>query len=276
MISPVPFGPYDLGNTTVYSARSDARFSYCLFVPSNFSSRSTAAELLVAVHGTPRTFMDFREMFADFAERNNVIVLSPLFPVGVNGDGNADGYKYIEEQGLRYDAVLLDIVGEVCARYGLANKRFALFGFSGGAQFANRFLLLRPDHLWAASIVAPGSVTLVDDARDWWVGTRDLEQRFGRTLDAEALRDVAVQLIVGDADLDTREITHKEGGRHWMPEANSAGRTRPERLAALRQSLDDAGVETEFHLLTGVGHTPFPSLDIAREFFVRRLGRLRR
>lgn len=118
MISPVPFGPYDLGNTTVYSARSDARFSYCLFVPSNFSSRSTAAELLVAVHGTPRTFMDFREMFADFAERNNVIVLSPLFPVGVNGDGNADGYKYIEEQGLRYDAVLLDIVGKFAPATG--------------------------------------------------------------------------------------------------------------------------------------------------------------
>ena len=275
-ISPVPFGLYDLGSTTVYSARSDARFSYCLHVPRNYQSASVAVELLVVVHGSPRTFMDFRAMFADFAESNNVIVLSPLFPVGVHGDGNADGYKYIEEQELRYDEVLLDMVSEVRERYGIETLRFALFGFSGGAQFANRFLLLQPSHLWGASIVAPGSVTLVDDDRDWWVGTRDIAQRFGRALDAEALRAVAVQLVVGDADVDAHEITHRKDGRYWMPEANSAGRTRPERLAALHRSLIGAGVTAEMHVLPGVGHNPLPSLDLAWDFFARGLAEKRR
>ncbi|GAU86902.1 hypothetical protein BIWAKO_06850 [Bosea sp. BIWAKO-01] len=196
--------------------------------------------------------------------------------MGVAGDGNADGYKYVEEQGLRYDELLLDIVEEVRARYDLVTQRFGMYGFSGGAQFTNRFLLLQPEHLWGASIVAPGSVTLVDDTRDWWVGTRDVERRFGRALDFHSLRAVAVQLLIGKADTDTHEITHTENGRYWMPEANSAGRTRPERLEALHHSLRDAGVEPEIQLLPGVGHEPFSSLAVAQEFLARRLAELRR
>lgn len=265
------FGLYDLGSTTVYSARADARFSYCLHVPRNFQVSDSPVELLVVVHGSPRTFMDFRAMFTDFADTNNVIVLSPLFPVGVCGNGNADGYKYMEEQDLRYDAVLLDMIAEVRERYQIAAQRFAMFGFSGGAQFVNRFLLLHCARIWAASIVAPGSVTLVDNQHDWWVGTRDLERRFGKALDLGALRDVAIQLVVGDADLDMQEITHKQGGRYWMPDANHAGSTRPERLAALHQSLVAAGAKTEMQVLPGVGHNPFPALDPARAFFTRSL-----
>ncbi len=69
--------------------------------------------------------------------------------------GNADGYKYLSEPCIRYDDILLDMVAEVKERWGLAGDRFGLFGFSGGAQFVNRFLLLRPRSLWAASIGAP-------------------------------------------------------------------------------------------------------------------------
>jgi len=99
--SPAPFGLYDLGSTTVYSARSDARFSYCLHVPGNYQSASVAVELLVVVHGSPRTFMEFRDRFQDFGAAHNTLVLCPLFPVGVGGDGNPDGYKYLSEAGIR-------------------------------------------------------------------------------------------------------------------------------------------------------------------------------
>ena len=270
------FGPYDLGCTTVYAARQDPRFSYCLYVPPEFRSAPVRPELIVVVHGSPRTFMDFRDRFQEFGLANNAMILSPLFPVGVGGDGNPDGYKYLSEPGLRYDNILLDIVSEVSARWAISFNRFALFGFSGGAQFANRFLLLRPECLWAASLGAPGSVTLLDDSRDWWVGTRNIDERFGRKLNLDALRRVPVQTLVGSSDLDTSEITHRKSGRNWMPGANDAGASRPERLEALHRSLSAAGVAVAQELIPGAAHDAAPVIERAKPFLAARLADLRR
>ena len=255
--------------------RSDPRFSYCLYVPPGYRASPLRPELLVVIHGSPRTFMDFRDRFQDFGEAHNALVLCPLFPVGVGGDGNPDGYKYLSEPGIRYDRILLDMVSEVAERWAVSCGQFGLFGFSGGAQFVNRFLLLRPEHLWAASVAAPGSVTLVSDAFDWWVGLRDLSERFGITPNLDALRRVPVQTIVGAADLDTKEIAHREGGRYWMPGANDAGATRPERLEALRQSLFRAGVDVTHEIVAGVGHDPGPIIDRAKLFLAHQLSQWR-
>jgi poly(3-hydroxybutyrate) depolymerase len=269
------FGPYDLGRTTVYAATQDPRFSYCLYVPPEFQASRVPPELVVVMHGSARTFTDFRDQFGDFGAAHNVLILCPLFPVSVRGDGNADGYKYISESGIRYDEVLVSIVDEVSDRYGVAFNRFSMFGFSGGAQFTNRFLLLRPERLWAASLCAPGSVTLLSDKDDWWVGTRDLESRFGRALNNNALSRVPVQMLVGSADLDTGEITHRVGGRYWMPGANKAGRSRPERLETLRASLVEAGIHVTHEVLDGVGHDPVPMIGRAKQFLALQLAQIR-
>jgi hypothetical protein len=232
-------------------------------------------ELVVVVHGSPRTFMAFRDRFQDFGDAHNALILCPLFPVGPNGDGNADGYKYLVEPGLRYDQILLDMVAEVAERWEVPCRQFGLFGFSGGAQFVNRFLLLRPEALWAASIAAPGSVTLLSDAHDWWVGMRNIGQRLGAALDLEALRTVPVQTLVGGADLETGEITHREGGRYWMPAANIAGATRPERLEALRQSLVRAGMDVCHEVIAGVAHDPWPIIGRAKLFLAAQLAQRR-
>jgi poly(3-hydroxybutyrate) depolymerase len=270
------FGLYDLGCTTVYAARRDPRFSYCLYVPPRLRSASVRPELIVVVHGSPRAFMDLRDRFQDLGLANNAMILSPLFPVGVNGDGNPDGYKYLSEPMLRYDDILLDIVAEVGVRWAVPFDRFALFGFSGGAQFVNRFLLLRPERLWAASLGAPGSVTLLDNGRDWWVGSGNIEERFGIALNLDALRRVPVQMLVGSADLDTSEITHREGGRNWMPGANDAGATRPERLAALHRSLSAAGVAVTHEVILGATHEVAPVIERAKPFLATQLSRFRR
>ena len=270
------FGPYDVGCTTVYAARRDPRFSYCLYAPPDLRAGRVRPELIVVVHGSPRTFMDFRDRFQDFGLANNVMILSPLFPVGAGGDGSPDGYKYLSEPGLRYDQILLDMVAEVSARWTLSFDRFALFGFSGGAQFANRFLLVRPESLWAVSLGAPGSVTLFDPSRDWWVGTRDLEERFGVAPNLDALRRVPVQCLVGSEDLDTSEINHREGGRNWMQDANIAGASRPERLEALRGTLSAAGVSVTYNVIPGAPHDAAPIIEHAKPFLAAQLAELRR
>jgi len=257
---------YDLGPTALFASKADPRFHYCLYVPPQVG-RGAKVDLLVAVHGTTRTsFLEFRDGFAEFGRWNNVAVLCPVFPVGVRGDGARSGYKYMAEGDIRYDRVLLDMVAEVAAKYDQDWSRFAVFGFSGGGHFAHRMAILHPEKLWAASIGAPGSVTLLDPTRDWWVGVRDLKERFGIAFDAGALAKVPVQMLVGDADLETWEITHQPGSTYWMDGANDAGRTRPERLKALAESFRAAGVNVQLDLVPGVSHDRMKVLGRVKDF----------
>jgi poly(3-hydroxybutyrate) depolymerase len=264
-------GLYDTGSTTIFACREDPRFSYCLYVPPQIRENGERPELVVAMHGTGRSFTTYRDAFAAFGRWNNCIVLAPLFPVGVQGDRNASGFKYIIEGDLRYDELLLTIVDEVSEYYRLSIERFAMFGYSGGGHFTHRFLLLHPDRLWAASIGAPGSVTLLDPTRDWWVGTRNFAEIFGSGIDMAALAKVPVQMIVGAGDLETWEITHKPDGRYWMPDANHAGRTRPERLARLRDSFEAAGVNVRFDLIPNMAHDGVNAVPRAEDFLARAL-----
>lgn len=264
---------YDVGKTAIYSAKVDPRFQYCLYVPPQIGPET---ELVVCVHGTSRTsFLDFRDGFAEFGRWNDCVILCPIFPIGPLGDGARSGYKYMREGNIRYDRVLLGMVEEVAARYGRAWEKFALFGFSGGGHFTHRFAILHPRRLWAACIGASGSVTLLDTKRDWWVGIRNLEEVFGIAFDREALARVPVQMLVGDADLETWEITHRPGGTYWMEGANDAGRTRPERLRALQRSFEEAGVTVRFDLVPGVAHSRMQVIDRVQDFLAGLLKKKR-
>lgn len=62
----------DLGKTTVFASRRDPRFSYCLYVPPDFTTTDTAPELIVVVHDSSRSFLDYRDALAEFGRWNNV------------------------------------------------------------------------------------------------------------------------------------------------------------------------------------------------------------
>lgn len=257
---------YDLGPTVIFSCKADPRFQYCLYVPPQVG-KGAKVDLLVAVHGTGRTsFLDFRDGFSEFGKWNDVAILCPIFPVGVRGDGARSGYKYMQEGDIRYDLLVLEMVKEVAEKYGQDWSSFAMFGFSGGGHFTHRFAILHPEKLWAASVGASGSVTLLDADKDWWVGIRNINEKFGITFNAEALAKVPVQMVVGDADLETWEITHKPGGTYWMEGANDAGATRPERLKSLAKSFENAGVKVQFDLVPGVSHDRIKVLDRVKDF----------
>ena len=252
------------GPSTVFSCRADPRFSYCLYVPPPQGERRP--ELVVAVHGSLRMFTVLRDAFSAFGRWNHCVVLCPLFPSNVLGDDNDDGYKYLYEGALRYDRVLLSIIEDATARHPVAGERFGLFGYSGGAHFAHRFFTLHPDRLWAVSIGAPGSVTLLDQTRDWWIGTRNAQDLFGVRVDPARMRRVPVQMVVGRVDLETFEITHRQGDRYWMPGANDAGGNRPERLAMLRRSYEAHGIDVRFDVLPDVAHDVLRCASAAQDF----------
>ena len=262
---------YDYGQTAIFASRIDPRLHMVLYVPPT-AADGRKLDLLVAIHGTGRTSaIDFRDGFAEFGLYNDCAILCPIFPVGVLGDGARSGYKFLVEGDIRYDLVVLAMVEDMAAKYGQDWSTFAMFGFSGGGHFTHRFAILHPEKLWAASIGAPGSVTLLDPTRDWWVGIRDIEARFGKAFQPQALAKVPVQMVVGDADLETWEITHQPGGKYFMDGANDAGATRPERLASLAASFRQAGVDVTFDSVPGVAHDRMKVLDHVKAFLAGNL-----
>jgi hypothetical protein len=88
----------------------DPRFPYVLYVPPEVLTPGNDVQLVVVMHGTGRQFTQYRDAFAPFGRWNRCIVLCPLFPVGVRGDGDRNGFKRLIEGDIRYDKVLLDMV----------------------------------------------------------------------------------------------------------------------------------------------------------------------
>jgi pimeloyl-ACP methyl ester carboxylesterase len=259
---------YDRGATPIYSSRTDARFAYGLYVPHRFDRMDRSqTTILVSVHGTGRMQSLYRDLFAEFAEYNNCIVLAPLFPANVLQDGNMSGYKYMEEGDIRYDQVVLGMIDEVAETYGVSGDKVLMFGFSGGGHFTHRFTILHPDRIKAASVGAPGSVTLIDFDKPWWAGVRDCEQRFGVRIDPDNYRDLPLHFVVGEADVETWEITFSEGDRYYVEGANDAGRNRTERIRTLAQSFEKCGARVRLDELSGVTHDVVPVSQKTREFF---------
>ncbi|MEX3630556.1 MAG: alpha/beta hydrolase [Burkholderia sp.] len=243
-----------------------------LYVPEQIAEAGNDVELLVVMHGTGRQFIQYRDAFAPFGRWNRCIVLCPLFPAGVRGDRERSGYKRLVDGGIRYDEVLLAMVEEIGELYGKRFERFGLFGYSGGGQFVNRFAFAHPQRLWAASIGAPGNVTLLDMNKDWWLGLGGFERQFGKPFDLAALRRVPVQMIVGRADLETWEITVAEDSPTFMPGINDTGRTRPERLRALQASFEAADVRVRFDELGNIAHN---GLQVVEDFLADTLRAMR-
>lgn len=258
----------DFGATTVFACGLDQRFCYCAYVPEDYDEHgSDRWPLAVIVHGTERGMQVYRDGFADFAERHGVIVLAPLFPVGITGPGDLSSYKLLRAGDLHYDAVLLAMVAEMQAKYRIEGDRVLMYGFSGGGHFTHRFLYAHPDRLLGASIGAPGVVTLLDFEHDWWVGVRNFEAVFGTPIDLDAIRRVPVHMVIGGDDTQTWEITIQPGNAWWMEGADIAGANRQDRMRSLRRSLEAQGVAVQQDTIPGIGHDDRTMLGAVKSFF---------
>jgi pimeloyl-ACP methyl ester carboxylesterase len=267
---------YDFGHTTVYASRIDQRFRYCAYVPHDYDEDgSKTYPLAVIVHGTERGMLTYRDAFADFAEEHGVIVLCPLFPANICFPGDLSSYKMLRAGDLHYDAVMLDMIEEMRERYRIEGGRVMMYGFSGGGHFTHRFLFLHPERMLAASIGAPGLVTLLDFDHDFWVGVRDFETVFGKPINLDAIRRVAVQMVIGADDLETWEITITPQDALWKPGADLAGATRNDRIRALKASLERQGISARLDTEPGVAHDDRKLIRHVKKFFARTLQEVR-
>lgn len=264
---------YDLGESVSTACQHDQRFSYCSYVPPHFNiDNAEKFRLMVAIHGSDRANQQLRGYFKQFADTHNAIILAPLFPAGIGDPQDVDNYKHILFSGIRFDQILLHMVSEVESKYGLTPGKFGLFGFSGGGHFCHRFLYLHPEKLLAVAIAAPGSVTLISDNYNWWVGTANIEKLFGKPLDLQQIRNVPILLSVGEEDTSTNGIVSGPDSAAWMEGAGNSGANRIERLQSLYRNFNDYGFKVDLTILPGVRHEIEPHAKHAQNFLAIAFG----
>ncbi|AHV95684.1 hypothetical protein [Paenibacillus sabinae] len=258
------------GATSLYACQYDQRFSYCAYIPG--PSAETGPErrpLLVVIHGTDRSAQRYRDAFQDFADSTGTVVLAPLFPAGIGEPGELNSYKMMKYRDIRFDRVLLAIIEEFTARYGISQRQFLLFGFSGGGQFVHRFFYLHPDRLLGVSVAAPGNVTLLDPSMDWFTGTRDFKEQFGTDLRMEEMRRVPAQLVIGSEDNNI--LPSGKDNPFWLPGVEIAGNTRLERIRSLRDNWTSNGIRVRYDEVSGAAHEGIKLLSPVKDFLAETL-----
>lgn len=220
----------------------DKRFSYHTYVPQSiYHNPGIRFRVMGFVHGTDRRFEEYRELFKDFADRNNLILIFPMFPGGLIDRNNFNSYKLLSYENVRYDELFLSMIDELSERYPVDKEKIFLYGWSGGGQFAHRFLYAHPERLTAVVIGAPGRITYIDDEVDYFWGTRNFVDVFNKDLNIESMRDVHILLLIGEED------TKYVGESKW-------GTTRMERLTNLKINLENYGINSKFEIMAGIGH----------------------
>lgn len=239
---------------------------YYAYLPSGIRP---GAESLVLVHGISRNAAELALRFAEQADRCGVPLIAPLFTSESFGQ-----YQQAVDlkRGLRSDLALCDILADAAQRFGLNTDKIALFGFSGGAQFAHRFSLLHPTRVRVCIPASAGWYTMPDPEGAWPLGLADMPDG---PLDPAA-RKVPFHLIVGQRDRQddvalrhSPELDRVQGpdrlsrARTWFRALRKAGwseassltvlpRTRHNFNCAHRQGL----TQTVFRLLGYEGTLP--------------------
>ncbi len=125
--------------------------------------------VVVAVHGISRNAADHHAAFAGLAQSCGAILVVPLFEAAEFRDYQRLGR---DGRGRRADLALMALIDGVLSSRGLPGRRFHLFGHSGGAQFAHRFVMAHPERVARYAISAAGWYTFPDDSADFPYGLR--------------------------------------------------------------------------------------------------------
>ena len=231
--------------------RTDPSQQYLLYVPAR---AGRGAPILVTVHGISRNVEEHAGLFAPYAEEHDVVLVAPFFPEERN-----EGYQRLGKgrSGRRADLTLDAIVEEVARATGADGRRFRLFGFSGGAQFAHRYVLAHPERIIGAAIGAAGWYTFPDARTAYPYGLGPSSERTGLRFDPARFLRVPVTVFVGQQDIKGGEslrrnpqvdrqqgTTRLERARRWVAAMNRAARSRGLPPPASCQEV--AGIEHSF------------------------------
>jgi pimeloyl-ACP methyl ester carboxylesterase len=279
---------YLIGQIPTSTLQADPRILYAAFIPDEHYPQSlndqTKLPLLVAIHGTGRRHTRSIDAWREFALEHRCAVVAPLFPCLLSGPADLDGYHYLGRppardfsaldamlnskvevpevyakagnSDVRYDLLLLSLLDEVAIRWpAIDTSKVFLAGFSGGGQFAHRFMYLHPERLLAASLGAPGSATPLDFEKAWPAGLKDIKEIFGKNVDVEALRQLPIIASVGAEDKASTGSSLRDLLEGSGLESEKGGtETRVQNLTGLVEQWRNQLLKVEFEIVPGVKH----------------------
>lgn len=129
---------------------------YYYYFPSNLKYKT--APFLIMVPGLSGKGQDFVfQEFKNFAQSQGFVIIAPSFQEDDANWDNQTSYQYPAAwSGNALNAILNNFMS---AHY-ISSNGIYLYGFSAGAQFAERYSLLHPNSVNACAIHAPGGVTM--------------------------------------------------------------------------------------------------------------------
>lgn len=230
---------------------SSCGLDHLVYVP---TAVSADAPLLIAVHGYSRNAREQVEYFAPLCEATGMVLAAPHF-----NHTEWSSYQRLggPGEGPRADQALDEMVHELRRELDLLLGHVSLFGYSGGGQFAHRYLMAHPARITRAVVAAPGWFTFPDRERPYPYGARIGRRLEGVRMEAEAFLRVPVLVVVGEHDDDDKS----ENLRHSMRLDLQQGTSRLERATRWVRAMQDAAAalntptRVRFASLPGAGHS---------------------
>jgi pimeloyl-ACP methyl ester carboxylesterase len=211
--------------------------------------RGPGAPILFAIHGISRNAAEMATRFAEHPHFKDWTIVAPLFEKARFGQYQ----QLLAGPGqTRSDLGLLALLNTLRDQFKIDCDQLALFGFSGGAQFAHRFAMLYPARVRSVVAVSAGWYLMPDPGLAWPYGLGDGSPV---PVDRSATLDVPITVVVGDNDLRI------DGSVRQTPLINMMqGETRLRRAKrwakAMRKAADEAGRKSgvELRLLSNGVH----------------------
>ncbi len=207
--------------------------------------------VLIVLHGMGVRGDVFAQNLIADADRNHWLLVAPTLPY----HDVMDPVK-LSEDDVQFAGMLRDMLDGLPKKLGLKLHRHVMvFGFSRGAQLAHRFALFYPERVDTVASISAGSYTLPTEKRTNEKGAQilplpygvgDMEQRLGRALDNEQLKNVSFWLAVGGNDNRVDDVP-----RAFDP---YVGKTRLDRARTFQNALLALGVKCRLIVFPNTGH----------------------
>ena len=228
------------GRLLLRALRNEPWQEYLVYLP---VAERAEPRILLAVHGINRNAIEQAKSFAEICERQNVVLVVPVFEPDLHSD-----YQRLGRQGrgVRADLALNRCLDEVALLTGADVSQFAMFGFSGGAQFVHRYAMAHPHRVKHAVLAAAGWYTFPDNTQRFPYGIRTTKRLPRVNFDPEQFLHIGFDVIVGEDDTGTTNVRRTERT------IRQQGTTRVERaerwVAAMKAATVAFGLEPNVSL----------------------------